>query len=147
MTAIDAATTHLIVSGADRASAWYQKAFGATELNRVVLPDGRLIHVELRLGPLTLMLADEFPEHAALAPPTDAELPLVFYLHTPDVDAAWQRALDAGAIPTRQLAEVFWGEREGQLRDPFGYRWGLTQHLRDVSIDEMTVAARGLVQA
>jgi len=141
MTTIEATTTHLIVSDADAASAWYQKAFDAHELNRVTLPDGRLIHVEVHIGPVALMLADEFPEHGALGPQGDAVLTNVFYLHTDDVDALWQRAIDAGATPTRPLTDVFWGEREGQLRDPFGYRWGLTQKLRDVPIEEITRGA------
>jgi PhnB protein len=141
MTTIDATTTHLIVADAAAASSWYQKAFDAHELNRVPLPDGRLIHVELRIGPMAFMLADEFPEHGALGPQGDAALTSVFYLHTDDVDGLWQRALQAGAIPTRPLTEVFWGEREGQLRDPFGYRWGLTQKLRDVPIEEIARTA------
>jgi len=117
MTTIEATTTHLIVSDAAAASAWYQRAFDAHELNRVTLPDGRLIHVEVHIGPVALMLADEFPEHGALGPQGDAVLTNVFYLHTDDVDALWQRAIDAGATATRPLTDVFWGEREGQLRD------------------------------
>jgi PhnB protein len=112
-----------------------------TMLNRITLADGRLIHVEMQVGPATFMLADEFPEHGVTAPATDAPTTSVFYLHTPDVDGSWQRALDAGAVATRPLADTFWGEREGQLADSFGYRWGLTQHVRDVSLEEMAAAA------
>lgn len=136
---IEALTTHLIVEDAAYASRWYRGAFHATEANRITLPDGRLIHVEMQIGPVTLMLADEFPEHGALAPqvaPTS-----VLYLHTTDVETLWQSAIDAGAEVLRPLADTFWGEREGQLLDPFGYRWGLTQHLRDVSMADMTAEA------
>jgi uncharacterized glyoxalase superfamily protein PhnB len=135
-------TTHMIVDGAAEASAWYATALGAEELSRITLPDGRLIHVELRIGPATFMLADPFPEHGAVAPPPDTELPVVFYLHSDDVDALWQRAVDAGATITRPLADAPWGERDGQLRDPFGYRWGLAQRIRDLSPDELADVVR-----
>ena len=104
-------------------------------------PDGRLIHVEVRLGDSTLMLADEFPEHGAIAPTLGAASALAFYLSFADVDAVWRRALDAGAEVHRALEDTAFGERDGQIVDPFGYRWGLTQHLRDVTPDEMSRAA------
>jgi PhnB protein len=144
MSTVTAMTTHLVVSEAASASQWYQRAFGARELTRITLPDDRLIHVEMRIGPVSFMLADEFPEHGAVAPRPDSDLPAVFYLHVSDVDAVWQGALGAGAVVTRPLDEVFWGEREGQLRDPYGYRWGLTQRVRDVPLAEMAEAARHL---
>jgi uncharacterized glyoxalase superfamily protein PhnB len=132
-------TTHMIVDGAARAVAWYATAFGALERTRITLPDGRLIHVELDLGGSTVMLADAFPEHDAPGPA--GRLPFVLYLHVEDADAAWTRAIDAGATVVRPLADTFWGEREGQVDDPFGYRWGIGQHVRDVPIDEMAAAA------
>lgn len=139
-----ALTTHLLVRGAAAASAWYGRAFGAEERSRITLPDGRLIHVELVIGPAHFMLADEFPEHGALAPDVNAPTPLTFYLHVDDVERAWERAMAAGAAEVRPLADVFWGEREGQLRDPFGYRWGLTQRVRDVPDDELAAAATAM---
>jgi len=129
-------TTHIIVDGAGRAAAWYAEALGAVERERITLPDGRLINVVLEVGGSTVVLADPFPEHGAHAPA--GPLPFVLYLHVDDVDRAWQRAVDAGATVVRPLADAFWGEREGQLDDPFGYRWGLAQHVRDVPIEEMT---------
>lgn len=134
-------TIHMIVDGADRASRWYQHTFGAVERSRIELPDGRLIHVELELSGSALMLADEFPEHHALSPATTGQLSATFYLHVEDVDTVWQRALTGGAEVVRALADTFWGEREGQITDPFGHRWGLTQHQRDVPIEEMTQKA------
>lgn len=131
-------TIHMIADGADRASRWYQHTFGAVERSRIELPDGRLIHVELELSGSALMLADEFPEHQVLSPATTGEISATFYLAVEDVDTAWQRALTGGAVVVRDLADTFWGEREGQITDPFGHRWGLTQHLRDVPIEEMT---------
>jgi PhnB protein len=132
-------TIHLIVSDADAASRWYQTAFGGQETSRVPLPDGRLIHVGVQLDSVELMLADPVSAHA-FDPPA-ATLPCAFYLHTADVDALWERAIAAGATVVRPVADVFWGEREGQLADPFGYRWGLTQKVRDVSDQELTAQA------
>lgn len=140
-------TVHIIAKTADAASRWYQKVFGATELNRIVLPGGRLIHVELDVGGSRMMLADEFPDHDALSPASTGHTSAVFYLHCDDVDATWNLAVDAGAGVLRELADVFWGEREGQIVDPFGHRWGLTQHLHDVPIAEMTAMAALLFAA
>jgi PhnB protein len=134
---ITAATIHLTVDGADTASRWYRDAFGAEERNRITLPDDRLLHVEVALGPLTLMLADQFPEMESFGPARLGGTYGAIYLHVDDADALWSRAVGAGATVVRPIADVFWGEREGQLLDPFGHRWGLTQHVRDVSMDEM----------
>jgi len=134
-------TIHIIVDGADRASRWYQDVFGAVESSRVALPDGRLIHVELDVGGSTMMLADEFPDHEALSPARTGHISATFYLHCDDVEAVWERSLAGGAAVVRDLADTFWGEREGQITDPFGHRWGLTQHVRDVPMAEMTEMA------
>lgn len=130
-------TIHMIVPGADRASAWYCDVFGAREQGRITLPDGRLLHVEVHVSGSVLMLADEFPEQGAVRPPVGVTTAVAFYLDFPDVDAVWRKALAAGATEHRPLADTPFGERDGQLIDPFGYRWGLTQHLRDVSYEEM----------
>ena len=130
-------TLHLTARGTDEASAWYQGAFGAKELTRLVVPGGRLIHVQLRIGTLDLMLADEFPEMESFGPQHFGGTYGAIYLHVDDVDDAWQRAVGAGATVIRPLSDTFWGEREGQLLDPFGHRWGLTQHLRDVPLAEL----------
>jgi uncharacterized glyoxalase superfamily protein PhnB len=130
-------TIHLTVDGADRASAWYGSALGAVEHNRITLPGGRLIHVELHFGELTVMLADEFPEMGSWGPLHLGGTYGAIYLHVDDVDALWDRSVAAGATVVRPLADVFWGERDGQILDPFGHRWGLAQRLRDVPIEEM----------
>ena len=134
-------TTHIIVAGAARAAQWYTTVLGAQEKSRITLPDGRLIHLELWFGPSAMMVADEFPEQGALSPATTGCTSAVLYLQTSDVDAAWARALEGGASVARPLADTFWGEREGQITDPFGHRWGLSQHVRDVPLDEMSRAA------
>lgn len=130
-------TLHLTVRDSDEASTWYQHAFGAEELSRLLVPGGRLIHVQVRIGTLTLMLADEFPEMNSFGPQHFGGTYGAVYLHVGDADVAWQRALGAGATVIRPLRDAYWGEREGQLLDPFGHRWGLTQHLRDVPLTEL----------
>jgi PhnB protein len=139
--AIIGSTLHLTVADASAASAWYRDALGATEHNRINLPGGKLIHVEIHFGPLTVMLADEFPEMESFGPTHLGGTYGAIYLHVDDADAAWKRAIDAGATVTRPLTDAFWGERDGQILDPFGHRWGLTQHQRDVSIEEMQALA------
>lgn len=134
-------TVHIIVDGADAASAWYRDVFGASERSRIVLPDGKLIHVDVDVDGTSMMLADEFPDHDAFSPATTGHTSAVFYVDCGDVDDVWERAIAGGATVVRPLADVFWGEREGQIIDPFGHRWGLTQHIRDVSLDEMTTMA------
>jgi PhnB protein len=129
---------HLIVAGADAAAAWYGDVFGAEERSRMTLPDGRLIDVQLSVGESSVVLADEFPEQGALGPTRSDAPPAVFYLHVDDVDAVWARAIATGAEVVRPLHDAVWGEREGQLTDPFNHRWGVSQHVRDVPLVEKT---------
>jgi PhnB protein len=137
-------TIHMLVHDADAASHWYQRVFEASEVSRVPLPDGRLIHVEMKLDGFSLMLADEIPEHGAMAPAPGSTSPNAFYVHTDAVDSLWGRAIEAGATQARALADVFWGEREGQFVDPFGYRWGVTQHLADVSHEDLVAGVTAM---
>ncbi len=137
-------TIHMLVHDADSASLWYQRVFGASELSRLPLPDGRLIHVEMMFDGFSLMLANEFPEHGAMAPTPGSTSPNAFYVHTDAVDTLWSRAIEAGATEVRGLADTFWGEREGQFVDPFGYRWGVTQHLADVTHDDLVAGVAAM---
>jgi PhnB protein len=134
-------TPHIVVQGADRASAFYRDAFGAEEISRIPTPDGRLMSVELRVGDGALHVADEFPEMGVLAPPTIGGTPVVLSLAATDADALFARAVAAGAEVRQPLQDMFWGDRHGQLDDPFGHRWNISQHLRDVSHDEIVAAA------
>lgn len=133
-------TIHMIVPGAEQASAWYQDVFGASEQGRITVRDGRLLDVELHVSGSLLVLADEFPEHGAVRPPAGVASAVAFYLEFDDVDAVWRKALAAGATEHRPLQDTPFGERDGQIVDPFGYRWGLTQHLRDVTHEEKSRA-------
>ena len=134
-------TPHIVVRDAAKAVAWYTDVLGAEERLRIAVPDGRLMSVELRFGGSAVMLADEFPEMGIVSPQTLGGTYMALHLLVDDVDLVWQRALDAGAEVFRPLEDSFWGERAGQVIDPFGHRWGLAQHLRDVSPEELVRAA------
>ncbi len=132
---------HIVVQGAERAAAFYAEAFGAQEVSRIPVSDGRLMSVQLRIGGGLLHLADEFPEMGVLAPPTIGGTPVVLALEAGDADAVFAQALVAGARVRQPLADMFWGDRHGQLDDPFGHRWNISQHLRDVPHEEIVAAA------
>ena len=134
-------TPHLVVQGAERAAAFYRDAFGAEELSRIPTPDGRLMSVQLRIGGGLLHLADEFPELGVLAPPSIGGTAVVLALDVADAEAVFAQAVAAGAEVRQPLAEAFWGDLHGQLDDPFGHRWNVSQHLRDVPHDEIVAAA------
>jgi PhnB protein len=134
-------TPHIVVRGAARAAEWYKQALGAEERSRVPLPGGKLMSVELWFGDSAVMVADEFPEMGVCSPQTIGGTSTVLNLYTEDVDALWRRALDAGAEVLHPLRDQFWGDRHGQLTDPFGHRWGLAQHLRDVPHEDIARAA------
>jgi len=137
-------TPHLVVSDAARAAAWYAEALGAQERGRIEVPGGKLMQVELELGGATVMLADEFPDLGVLSPLAIGGTATVLHLVVDDVEAVWQRAVDGGAEVRQPLGDAFWGERYGQIVDPFGHRWGLAQHVRDVPREEIQRSATEL---
>jgi PhnB protein len=130
-------TPHIVVGDAAGAIEWYGRVLGAEEVLRVPAPGGKLMSVELRFGESKLMLADEFPEMGIVSPKTLGGTYMALHLMVGDVDAAWERALESGAEVFRPLQDTFWGERHGQIIDPFGHRWGLAQHVRDVTPEEI----------
>ena len=134
-------TPHIVVQGADRAAAFYCDAFGGEELSRIPTPDGRLMSVQVRIGDGILHIADEFPEMGVLAPPSIGGTAVVLGLEVSDAAGVFAQAVAAGADVRQPLTEMFWGDLHGQLDDPFGHRWNLSQHLRDVPHDEIVAAA------
>jgi PhnB protein len=128
---------HIVVGDAAGAAEWYTRVLGAEEQLRIPAPGGKLMSVQLRFGDSELMLADEFPEMTIVSPKTLGGTYMALHLMVEDVDAVWKRALDAGAEVFHPLRDTFWGERHGQIIDPFGHRWGLAQRVRDVSRDEI----------
>jgi PhnB protein len=125
-------TPHIVVRGAAEAADWYARAFGFEEVSRLPVPGGRLMSVVLRYGDSTIHLADEFPELGVVSPLTLGGTYGALQLSSGDADALFARAVQAGAEVLQPLADAFWGERHGQLRDPYGHRWNVAQHLRDV---------------
>ncbi len=129
-------TPYITVKGAAKALDFYKKAFGAKETMRLPSPDGQVGHAEISIGKAHIMLSDEFIEMGAKAPGTVGGSPVLLHLYVEDVDAAFKRAEKAGATVTRPLADMFYGDRGGQLLDPFGHKWWLASRIEDMSEKE-----------
>lgn len=134
-------TPHIVVPDAAAAADFYRRAFGAEEVGRVPLPRGRVMSVELLLGGTSLHVGSEFPDFGILSPMAIGGTATVLQLDVPDADAAWARALEAGAEVRSPLADQFWGERHGQVVDPFGHRWNIAQRVREVPPEEIAERA------
>jgi len=135
-------TPHLVCKGAAAAIEFYKKAFGATETGRLPGKDGKLMHAAVKIGDSTVMLMDEMPEWGALGPTSLKGSPVTMHIYVDDVDKFAQRAVDAGAKITMPIADAFWGDRYGQLEDPFGHHWSVATQVREVSPEEMAQAAK-----
>jgi PhnB protein len=135
-------TPHLICAGAADAIEFYKKAFNATETSRVPGPSGKLMHASIRIGDSAVMLVDEAPEWGMLGPKALHGSAVYIHLYVDDVDAFTARAVAAGAKITMPVADMFWGDRYGQLEDPFGHRWSVATHVREVSQEEVQQAMR-----
>lgn len=128
---------YLRVSDAKKAIAFYERAFGAKEKFRLVEPGGRIGHAELSLGGSTLMLSEEFPEMGIVGPREGVPTTSSVHLHVDDADAVVARSVAAGAKVLRPLADHFYGERSGAIRDPFGHEWLVGHELEKVEPAEM----------
>lgn len=137
-------TPYFTVRDAARAVEFYKQAFGATERGVMKSPDGKVMHAELKIGDSILMLADEFPDFGALSPESVGGTSAGLHIYVDNVDAAFDRAVKAGAKVEMPVAEQFWGDRYGTLRDPFGHKWSIATHTKDLSMDEMK---RGMEEA
>ena len=129
-------TPYLVVDGAGEAIRFYEQAFGATEVLRMPAGD-RIVHAEIKIGDSHVMLADEFPDMGHLGPTSRGGPTSSLMIYLEDVDAAFARAIEAGAKQERPPEDQFWGDRMGTLLDPFGHRWTLATHIEDVADDEM----------
>jgi PhnB protein len=128
---------YLIVKGAAEAIAFYQAAFGAVERMRLEMPGGLIGHAELQIDDAVLMLAEEMPGMGMVSPLELNGTPVIMTLYVPDVDTQFERAIAAGGTVVQALEIKFYGDRAGQLRDPFGHLWTLMTHVEDVSHEEM----------
>jgi uncharacterized glyoxalase superfamily protein PhnB len=135
---------HLSVKGAEEAIKFYKKAFGAEEVYRCSF-DGKIMHVELKIGNYTFMLADEFPsseECGMQSPSTLKGTTISLHLQVKDVDSAFDKALKAGAKVKMPLMDAFWGDRYGQLIDPFGHVWSLATQIEKLTSQEIEARAK-----
>jgi PhnB protein len=136
---------YLAIKNAVSALEFYKKAFGAKETYRLILPDGRLGHAEIRLGDSLVMLADEFPEFGGKAPESLGGSPVSIHLYVEDVDVFVKRAVAEGARLLKPVADQFYGDRSGQLEDPYGHLWWVATHKEDVAPEEMQKRVRALL--
>jgi PhnB protein len=130
-------TPYLTVRDAVRAIEFYKQAFGAQERGVMKGPDGKVMHAELKIGDSIIMLGDEFPEYGALSPQSTGGAGLGLHIYVDGVDAAFDRAVKAGARVDMPVSDQFWGDRYGKLTDPFGHKWSIATHTKDMSADEM----------
>ncbi len=130
-------TPYLMIKDAAAAIEFYQRAFGATELVRMPDAHGRIAHAEIRIGDSIVMLADEDHEPGHRGPRTLGGTPVSLVLYVEDVDAVFDRAIRAGGMTRRAVADQFYGDRMGMLEDPFGHVWTIGTHTEDVTPEEM----------
>jgi PhnB protein len=143
-------TPYLCIKGAAEAIEFYKKGFGAEELFRMPMPDGKVGHAEIQIGDSRIMLSDEvldMPDVIARSPETLGGTSFGLMIYLPDVDAVFQRALDAGGKEIRPVRDQFYGDRNGIIRDPFGHCWTLATHIEDVSPEEMAKRMEAMPQA
>jgi PhnB protein len=140
-------TPYLIIRGAAQAMEFYSKAFGAKEQFKMPGPDGKIGHAEMRIGDSVIMLADENPKMGHKSPATIGGSPISILLYVQDCDAVFNQAVKAGAEVERPLANQFYGDRTGGVKDPFGFSWYIATHVEDVSPDEMERRAKEMQPA
>jgi PhnB protein len=137
---------HIFVSNAAAAIDFYKKAFNAEELTRHAAPDGkRLMHAALLINGSTLMLCDDFPEYCggkSSTPEAFGGSPVILHLQVTEADSVYEQAVAAGATVAMPLADQFWGDRYGQIKDPFGHTWSIGARVRKVSEEELKEAAK-----
>ncbi len=139
-------TPHLTIRGAGEAIEYYKKAFGAREIRRSPGPDGKLMHAEIQIGDSRIFLNDEFPEMGASSPLALKGTPVTMHLYVDDCDGFFDKAVKAGATVAMPLADQFWGDRYGLLVDPFGHRWAIASHQKDMTPEQMRAAAEAAMK-
>ena len=135
-------TPYLTCAGATDAIEFYKKAFNAVEVSSVPNAQGKVLNAQVRIGDSLLMLMDEFPEFGGLGPKSLKGSPVAIHLQVEDVDAVVKQAVAAGAKITMPIKDEFWGDRFAMLEDPFGHKWSVATHTRDVSPEEMKTQAK-----
>jgi PhnB protein len=128
-------TPSMTVKDAPKVIDFYKKAFDAKEHMRMPGPDGKIMHAEIQIGNAIIMMNDEVM--GSRSAQTLGGCPISFYVYVENADAAFKKAIDAGAKQEYPMTEMFWGDKMGSLIDPFGYRWTIAQHVKDVSPEDM----------
>src|ERR1051325_4735935 len=135
--AVRSVTLYMCVADASAAIEFYREAFGAKELMRLTEPDGRIGHAEIQIGNAVVMISDEYPDYGTVSPQTIGGSSVKIHLDVTDVDTFAERAIAAGATLVRPIEDQFYGDRAGQIADPFGYTWIVATHQKDVPVEEM----------
>ena len=135
-------TPYLAVEDATEAIEYYTKAFDAKERVRMETPDGKVGHAELEIGDSLVMLSDPFPQASTKTPSELGGTSVSVFMYVEDVDAVVKQAVDAGATVTMEVADQFWGDRFGSVKDPFGHLWSIATHVEDVPPEEMAERAK-----
>lgn len=136
------ATPYITVRNAAQAIDFYKKALGAQERSRMVGPDGKVSHAEIKIGDSIIFLADESPSMGNKSPQTLGGTPSSIYLYVPDVDKAFQRAVDAGGTVTMPVTDMFWGDRFGNFTDPYGHKWSIATRVQEMTEQEVEEGAK-----
>ena len=144
-----AVTPSFTFKDSKKAIEFYKKAFGAKVLDLLPSPDGgRTMHATIKIGDSILMMGDEMPNpNCGKSAETLGSSPISLYIYVPNADAAFKQAIAAGAIETMPVADMFWGDRCGTLKDPFGYQWMIATHKRDLTNDEINKGAESFFAA
>jgi PhnB protein len=140
-------TPYLSVDDAAAAIDFYQRAFGAEERGRMAGPDGTIAHAELAIGDSVVMLADPFPQFAVRPPKELGGSSVGIFMYVENVDEVFRQAVDAGATPTMEPEDQFWGDRFGSVTDPFGHSWQIATHVEDVPPEEMAERSKAAFAA
>jgi PhnB protein len=138
---------YLAVDDAEKAIAYYKKAFGAEETVRMNGPDGRIGHAELKIGDSHIMLSDPFPASSTKPPTELGGTSASIFMYVEDVDAVVQKAVDQGATVTMEVEDQFWGDRFGSITDPFGHNWSIATHVEDLTPEEIEERGKAAMAA
>lgn len=140
-------TPYLCVDGAAAAIDFYVSVLGAEERMKMLAPGGKIGHAELALGNAVIMLADEYPDMGFRSPKAVGGTPITLHVYVEDVDTVFAKALARGAKELSPVKDEFYGDRTGQLEDPFGHRWSIASHVEDVPAEEMEKRAKEAMQS
>lgn len=143
-------SAHLAIRNAAAAIDFYKKAFGAEEVARMNMPDGKTIcHAEIKIGNSTVMIGEEMPREGCTmaSPQMTGKTTVALHLYVENCDAMYDRAVKAGAKATMPLMDAFWGDRYGQVTDPFGHIWSIATHKQDLTLDQIQKGAEAFFKS